>query len=82
MASAGAVVNLDGALAASPQPRILAIGLRLYFFRADSETSRTAEAPSERGEALGAVTVPVLSLIKAGPIDLSFSWLSCEIAVS
>jgi hypothetical protein len=56
------VVNLEGFCAASPQPRILPMGVRLYFLRAASETRTRAEAPSERGEALAAVTVPSLDL--------------------
>lgn len=61
-ARAGAVVNFEGFCAASPQPRILAMGVRLCAFRAASETSTRAAAPSDRGEALAAVTVPSLGL--------------------
>ena len=38
-----------------------------------SETRTTAAAPSERGEAFGAVTVPVPSDLKAGFIAFNFS---------
>lgn len=62
IASAGAVVNLEGFCSASPQPRILAMGVRLCFLRAASDTRTRAAAPSERGEALAAVTVPSLGL--------------------
>ncbi len=73
MARDGAVVNFEGACAASPQPRILAKGVMLWAFMKSSETRRTAEAPSERGEALGAVTVPEPSWIITGFIDFSLS---------
>ena len=76
MASAGAVVNFEGACAASPQPRMRPRGVREWDFRKDSETMRTAAAPSERGEAFGAVTVPVPSVMNAGLMDWSFSTLS------
>ena len=36
----------------------------------------TADAPSDKGEALGAVTVPEPSVLKAGFMDFSFSVLS------
>lgn len=62
IARAGAVVNLDGFCAASPQPRILPMGLRLCCLRAASETRTRAAAPSERGDAFAAVTVPSLGL--------------------
>lgn len=62
MARAGAVVNLEGFCAASPQPRILAMGFRLCSLRAASETRTRAAAPSDSGEALAAVTVPSLGL--------------------
>ena len=75
MASEGAVVNFDGAWAASPQPRIRAKGVREWDSKNASDTMRRAEAPSERGDALGAVTVPVPSVMNAGLIDLSFSTL-------
>lgn len=75
MAREGAVVNLLGAFAASPQPRILAMGLRLRDLSLASETRTRAEAPSLRGEALGAVTVPVPGM-KAGLIERSLSVLS------
>lgn len=75
MASAGAVVNLLGALAASPQPRILAMGLMFSSLSLDSETRTTAAEPSLRGEELGAVTVPVPGM-KAGFMALSLSGLS------
>ena len=75
MASAGAVVNFEGCCAASPQPRIFAKGFRLLDFRKGSETRTRAAAPSERGDALGAVTVPEPSVIKAGRIPLNFSSL-------
>ena len=73
IASAGAVVNLDGFCAASPQPRMRAMGVRECDFKKVSDTSSTAEAPSESGDALGAVTVPEPLVIKAGFIDWSFS---------
>ena len=76
IAREGAVVNLDGFCAASPQPRIRARGTRLCDFKKDSDTTSTAAAPSERGDALGAVTVPDPSVIKAGLIDCSFSTFS------
>lgn len=76
IARAGAVVNFDGAFAASPHPKILAIGFRFSSFSFASETRTTAEAPSERGEALGAVMVPPLGT-KAGFMDFSFSGFSC-----
>ena len=71
----GAVVNLLGFCSASPQPRILARGVKLCDFMKSSDTRTTAEAPSERGEALGAVTVPEPSNLKAGFMPLSFSTL-------
>ena len=74
MASEGEVVNLIGFWAASPQPRILAKGVRLYFSMAVVETRTTAAAPSESGEALGAVIVPVW--VNAGRTVLNFSTLS------
>lgn len=77
MARAGAVVNLFGALAASPQPSILASGLMLSSLSLDSETRMTAAAPSFRGEELGAVTVPPLG-IKAGLMARSLSGWSCR----
>jgi hypothetical protein len=58
MARAGAVVNLEGFCSASPQPRILPMGFRPYFLTAASDARTSAAAPSERGEALAAVTVP------------------------
>lgn len=76
MASDGAVVNLLVALAASPQPRILARGLMSSSFNLASETRTTAAAPSFSGEELGAVTVPVLGM-KAGFMARSFSGCSC-----
>lgn len=51
-------MNLDGFCAASPQPRILAIGLRLCFLTAASEARTRAAAPSDSGEAFAGVTVP------------------------
>jgi hypothetical protein len=75
MARAGAVVNLEGDFAASPQPRILARGLRERDFNLSSETRTSAAAPSLSGEALGAVTVPVPGM-KAGLMARSLSVLS------
>lgn len=72
IAREGAVVNLLGALAASPQPRIWAMGLMFSSFSFASETRTTAAAPSLRGDELGAVTVPVPGM-KAGLMALSFS---------
>ena len=69
------MVNLLGAFAASPHPRILAMGLSFSSVSFASETRTTAAAPSFKGEALGAVTVPVPG-IKAGLIDRSLSVLS------
>lgn len=72
IAREGEVVNLFGAWSASPQPRIFARGLILSSLSFASETRTSAAAPSLRGEALGAVTVPVPG-IKAGLMERSFS---------
>ena len=61
-----------GACSASPQPRILAIKVKLYFLAASAETRTRAEAPSDKGEEFGAVTVPFLGW-KAGRTARSFS---------
>ena len=75
MAIAGEVVNLLGCWAASAQPLITAMGFRWYFLTASSEARITAAAPSESGDALGAVTVPVLGM-NAGLMLFSFSMFS------
>ena len=69
------MVNLDGCLAASPQPRIFARGFKPKDLSLASETRTTAAAPSLSGDALGAVTVPSPGL-NAGLIERSLSALS------
>src|SRR3954463_13030210 len=77
MASEGAVVKRAGACAASAQPMIFAIGGMLYLSRAARETRRRAAAPSDIGDELGAVTVPLASA-KAGLTARSLVSLSFE----
>jgi len=81
MARAGAVVNLEGFFSASPQPRIFAMGFRLWALSADSETRTRAAAPSDRGEAFAAVTVPLVGL-KLGRRVRVFDSLNCGKYVS
>lgn len=66
------MVNFDGACAASPQPVILARGVRFSSLSLEGETRTSADAPSEMGDALAAVTVPVLGM-KTGRTVLSLS---------
>jgi hypothetical protein len=73
-------VNLEGFCSASPQPRILPMGLRPCFLTASSEARTRAAAPSERGEALAAVTVP--SFLKEERSARVLDSLNCALSVT
>src|SRR4051794_29606069 len=83
IARAGAVVNLDGFWAASPQPRILAMGFKLCFFTASSDARTRAAAPSERGEAFAGVTVPFCDLKDGRTVRVfdSLNWRKVSIVL-